>query len=165
MDGHATTASSPKMTPERKNNRRKDILDAAAGRFRYQGYAATTMRDIAHDSGMLAGSRYYHFPSKSGLLLAVHQDCVRRIAGAVDAAIGERDAQKMQTLAEKLLKSDDTITISRKKYLVAVSMLANLAQGQKQRALAIVDNYSQGLFVDKPITLMFHFLIENSKAS
>ncbi len=90
MDGLTTTTSSSKVTQQRKNNRRAVILDAAAGRFRYQGYAATTMRDIAHDAGMLAGSLYYHFPSKSDLLLAVHQEGVRRIAEAVDVAIGEQ---------------------------------------------------------------------------
>jgi len=76
----------------RSNNRRPAILDAAANQFRHQGYAATTMRDIARDAGMLAGSLYYHFPSKSELLLAVHQEGVRRIADAVDQAIGSGGA-------------------------------------------------------------------------
>jgi len=76
----------------RNNNRRDAILDAAAYRFRRQGYAATTMRDIATDSGMLAGSLYYHFRSKSALLLAVHEEGVRRIADAVDKAVDSVDA-------------------------------------------------------------------------
>jgi AcrR family transcriptional regulator len=82
MDGQAAPLHKP-----RSNNRRQAILDAAAYRFRRQGYAATTMRDIATDAGMLAGSMYYHFAAKSALLLAVHQEGVRRIADAVDAAL------------------------------------------------------------------------------
>ncbi len=82
MDGQAAPLQKP-----RSNNRRQAILDAAAYRFRRQGYAATTMRDIATDAGMLAGSMYYHFAAKSALLLAVHQEGVRRIADAVDAAV------------------------------------------------------------------------------
>jgi AcrR family transcriptional regulator len=75
----------------RGNNRRERVLDAAAYRFRRQGYAATTMRDIGGDAGMLAGSLYYHFKSKNALLLAVHEEGVRRIAGAVDAAVADAD--------------------------------------------------------------------------
>jgi len=80
--GHIDDAVRPRI-----NNRRARVLDAAAYRFRRQGYAATTMRDIAADAGMLAGSLYYHFKSKTALLLAVHEEGVRRIADAVDAAV------------------------------------------------------------------------------
>lgn len=76
---------------QRINNRRADVLDAAAYRFRRQGFAATTMRDIAADAGMLAGSLYYHFKSKTALLIAVHEEGVRRIADAVDAAVAAAD--------------------------------------------------------------------------
>ena len=61
MDGHP--AEGNEGIRPRGNNRRAAVLDAAAYRFRRQGYAATTMRDIAADAGMLAGSLYYHFPS------------------------------------------------------------------------------------------------------
>lgn len=88
MDGHRETATEAKP---RANNRRVGILDAAATRFCTHGYAATTMRDIATDAGMLAGSLYYHFSSKSALLIAVHEEGVRRIAEMVDAAISAGD--------------------------------------------------------------------------
>lgn len=93
MDGQIETQAAAHKIQPRSNNRRFAILDAAAKQFRYQGYAATTMRDIARDAGMLAGSLYYHFPSKSELLLAVHEEGVRRIADAVDQAIATRDAK------------------------------------------------------------------------
>jgi AcrR family transcriptional regulator len=91
MDGQAVSdaAATPDEVRPRTNNRRARVLDAAAYRFRRQGFAATTMRDIGADAGMLAGSLYYHFKSKSALLLAVHEEGVRRIADAVDAAVGE----------------------------------------------------------------------------
>ena len=89
MDGQSHPAGAAKP---RSNNRRTQILDAAALRFRTQGYAATTMRDIATDAGMLAGSLYYHFSSKSQLLIAVHEEGVKRIADAVDEAIAKSKA-------------------------------------------------------------------------
>ncbi|MBO6520156.1 MAG: TetR family transcriptional regulator [Rhodospirillales bacterium] len=89
MDGQATVDN--ETSKPRVNNRRHGVLDAAAYRFRRQGFAATTMRDIAADAGMLAGSLYYHFKSKTALLIAVHEEGVRRIADAVDAAVAAAD--------------------------------------------------------------------------
>ena len=47
---------------------REGILSAAARLFRYEGYHATTMRDIAQEAGIEAGSIYYHFQSKDQIL-------------------------------------------------------------------------------------------------
>jgi AcrR family transcriptional regulator len=71
----------------RPENRRQQLLDAAAKRFSDQGYANTSMRDIAKDVGMLAGSMYYHFTSKEELLLAIHEEGVRRFAQGIEQAI------------------------------------------------------------------------------
>ena len=43
---------------------REEILAAAARLFRQQGYATTTLRQIAEAAGIKAGSIYYHFGSK-----------------------------------------------------------------------------------------------------
>ncbi len=45
------------------------------------------MRDIAGEAGMLAGSMYYHFPSKNELIAAVYEAGVAEIGAAVDAAV------------------------------------------------------------------------------
>src|ERR1700722_4562672 len=71
----------------RQDNRRAQLLDAAARLFRERGYHATSMRDIAKAVGMLSGSIYYHFDSKEEMLLAVYEEGKRRIADAVDAAV------------------------------------------------------------------------------
>jgi len=71
----------------RQDNRREQLLDAAARLFRERGFHATSMRDIAKAVGMLSGSIYYHFDSKEEMLLAVYQEGERRVAEAVDTAI------------------------------------------------------------------------------
>lgn len=53
------------------SNGRQRVLDAAAERFVVQGYAATTLRQIAGDVGIKAGSIYHHFPSKDALFEAI----------------------------------------------------------------------------------------------
>ncbi len=70
----------------RQDNRREHLLDAAAKQFGSRGFHAVTMRDIASDAGMLAGSVYYHFPSKDDLLIAVYEEGVRRLSEQVDGA-------------------------------------------------------------------------------
>ena len=66
---------------------RERILDAAAKLFRGNGYAATTLRDIADEARMKAGSIYYHFKSKEELLEAVLEIGIRSVHEAVKAAV------------------------------------------------------------------------------
>ncbi|MDJ0948600.1 MAG: TetR/AcrR family transcriptional regulator [Alphaproteobacteria bacterium] len=76
-----------KRVVRRQGNRRALLLEAAARQFLHQGYAAASMRDIAADAGMQPGSIYYHFPSKAELLVAVHEEGMRRITEAVAQAL------------------------------------------------------------------------------
>jgi TetR/AcrR family transcriptional regulator, cholesterol catabolism regulator len=79
----------------RQDNRRVQLLDAAARLFCERGFHATSMRDIAKAVDMLSGSIYYHFNSKQEMLLAVYGEGARRIGELVDAAIaGEIDPWK-----------------------------------------------------------------------
>jgi AcrR family transcriptional regulator len=71
----------------RPDNRRVQLLDAAARLFCQRGFHATSMRDIAKSAAMLSGSIYYHFSSKQEMLLAVYAEGARRIGELVDAAI------------------------------------------------------------------------------
>jgi AcrR family transcriptional regulator len=50
---------------------RADILEAARARFAQQGYAATTLRQVAGDAGVDAALVHYFFGSKNGLFAAV----------------------------------------------------------------------------------------------
>jgi len=52
--------------------RRDMILIAASQLFAQHGFDATSMRDIAKISGILAGSIYHHFKSKAEIFLAAH---------------------------------------------------------------------------------------------
>jgi AcrR family transcriptional regulator len=57
-----------KPTGTASPDRRRELLDTAARVFAAQGYNATTVRKIADEAGMLAGSLYYHFDSKESML-------------------------------------------------------------------------------------------------
>ena len=66
---------------------RAKLIAVSARLFAKGGFEATSMRDIAGRSGMLAGSMYYHFPSKNDLIAAVYEAGVAEIGAAVDEAL------------------------------------------------------------------------------
>lgn len=60
----------PKISDERRAERRAQILEGAWSCFQRQGLHATTMDDIVRASGLSAGAVYSYFPSKEELILA-----------------------------------------------------------------------------------------------
>ncbi|MFD3533858.1 TetR/AcrR family transcriptional regulator [Streptomyces sp. NPDC058664] len=67
--------------------RRRELLDTAAEVFAAQGYDATTVREIAHAAGMLAGSLYYHFDSKESMLDEILSAFLSELWGRYDAVL------------------------------------------------------------------------------
>lgn len=76
--------TSPRVDRAAPVNGRDRVLDAAAARFVTQGYDATTLRQIAADVGIKAGSIYHHFDSKDELFTAVLQQGIDVMAAAFD---------------------------------------------------------------------------------
>lgn len=54
---------------ERAEDRRAQILEAAARCFASKGFHLTTMDDVAAESGLSKGSLYWHFENKDDLLI------------------------------------------------------------------------------------------------
>jgi AcrR family transcriptional regulator len=83
------TTASDISTTETTESR---IWGAAAKLFYDKGYHATTMRDIASEVGIKAGSLYNHFPGKQDILLRIslqttrelHEGAVARLEGITD---------------------------------------------------------------------------------
>ena len=74
------------------------IRAAASELFFEQGYHATTVRQIATQAGVRAGSVYNHFDSKEDLLFRIASETMEEmIAGARDAVSGcSDDAQRLR---------------------------------------------------------------------
>jgi len=95
------------------DSRLPQVLNAAARLFRAQGFASTTVRNIAGAAGMLPGSLYCHFATKEALLIAVYIKGVEQISGAVlDAVAGIADPwERLQVACEAhldaILRDDD----------------------------------------------------------
>jgi AcrR family transcriptional regulator len=71
------------------DERRNQIMLAAAELFVKRGYAGTSIRDIAERVGLLAGSVYHHFRSKEEILLAVNHEGFRQLTARVRQIVVE----------------------------------------------------------------------------
>jgi AcrR family transcriptional regulator len=74
-------------TGTKSGRTRERVLHAAAQAFRGTGYALTSLRQIAENAGMQAGSLYYHFANKDELVEAVLDEGVLGAQRAAMAAI------------------------------------------------------------------------------
>jgi AcrR family transcriptional regulator len=61
----------PRVSAEHLTNRRRQILDAAAGCFARNGFHRTSMQDIVKESGLSAGLIYRYFTGKEEMILAI----------------------------------------------------------------------------------------------
>ncbi len=68
---------------------RERVLISAARIFSVQGYAGTTMRDVAKEAGLQAGSLYDYYPSKDLLIEAVLDMGIHGVSNAVYSTIAE----------------------------------------------------------------------------
>lgn len=93
------------------------VLQAAARQFREQGYAATTLRDIARAAGMLPGSLHYRYASKEDILSALMERAIDRlIEGVLGAAAAATDPLERLRLAivehvRILLSREDSVYV------------------------------------------------------
>lgn len=68
---------------------RARLLNAALELFASRGYAATSVDAIAEAAGVSAGLLYYHFASKTALLVAIFEQSLTDVQATFAAADGE----------------------------------------------------------------------------
>ncbi len=67
--------------------RREEIIGVASATFAQRGYTNTSMRDIADALGLLAGSLYSHFRSKSEILRLILEPLLELLIPAQEAIL------------------------------------------------------------------------------
>jgi len=82
-------STAPRVTKARINNRRDQLVAAAARLLQQQSFDRSSMRAIAAMAGMQGGSVYYHFRSKEELFQAVNEAALEHVEQAVRAAIDD----------------------------------------------------------------------------
>jgi len=133
--------TAPERAP-RQDNRRQLLLDAAAALICRRGFHGTSMRDIGRATDMLAGSIYYHFPSKDELLVAIYTEGVRRIAERVDAAVA-RAKDPMKRLEAACVAHLEMLLTDSDYAQVVVRVLPEDVPAVSARLTALRDDYEE----------------------
>jgi AcrR family transcriptional regulator len=84
----------PKVTPEHRDARRRQILDGARRAFGRFGYEAATVPRLEEETGLSRGAIFSYYPSKLDLFLALAEEDQARllevwIEGGFDALVRE----------------------------------------------------------------------------
>lgn len=93
------------------------VLQAAARLFRDQGYAATSLRDVARAAGMLPGSLHYRYATKEDILSALMERAIDRliegVLSATAAGIDPLDRMRLAIVAHVriLLSGEDSVYV------------------------------------------------------
>jgi TetR/AcrR family transcriptional regulator len=95
--------STPTRGARRKAQTGAAILDAAEQLFRRQGFAATTLDEIAATADVSVGSVYVHFQTKAGLYLAL----VEQALDLNEAAMAQVAAAGLDSPLERVLAAGD----------------------------------------------------------
>ncbi len=100
-----TRPAAVRPTPKAEETRGR-ILRAALGLFQQQGFAETTMREIAREAGVATGAAYYYFPSKEAIVMAFYWETQAETDAAVEKRLkGLRDLRsRVRALIELKLE-------------------------------------------------------------
>jgi AcrR family transcriptional regulator len=121
----------------------KRVLDAAAKIFRDYGYAGTTMRAIADEADLKAGSIYYHYESKDDLISAVLDIGIRAVTETVDAALAALpDTATGRERIETAIRAHLTAIIEVGDYTLATRrVFGQVPEGIRQQNMRLRDSY------------------------
>lgn len=111
--------------------RRRELADAACRVIAHNGMSATTLADVADESGWSIGSIRHYFPNKDALIAAA----LWRIGERVDERIRDRTAGGM-TMKELRIAATELLPLDAERREEAQVHLAFLAQAAVVPALA-----------------------------
>jgi AcrR family transcriptional regulator len=89
----------PSLRAEQVRQTRAALIGAARRLFGKDGFAATSVEDVAHAARLTTGALYHHFPNKTALFESVFEDVhADLLAASVEAASGAHDELELLSL-------------------------------------------------------------------
>ncbi|MFK0143385.1 TetR/AcrR family transcriptional regulator [Streptomyces murinus] len=95
----------PRLTPERRQAKRAEIVAAARRCFSRDGFHQTSMPDIAAEAGVSAGAPYRYFVGKDEIILAIAGDAFRLIFTPIEQLAASTTAATVGDLVTASLKA------------------------------------------------------------
>lgn len=148
----------PKISPRARRalaeERRKQILDAAARVFAQKGYERATIADIARAAGIAEGSIYNYFKNKNDLLISIPRHAIQPTVEVMRARMASfsSDAlppeQMLTTLVQNMIA---TLQQNTHLFRILLSTLPTMPQTARTQylnqailyALTILESYFQ----------------------
>ena len=152
-NGQVPAAKKKTTTANASPERRRELLDTAAEVFAAHGYNATTVRRIADEAGMLAGSLYYHFDSKESMLDEILSSFLTELWDGYDAvlAAGLGPRETIEALVTESFREIDrhraAVAIYQKesRHLAAQPRFGYLADSQQKFEKAWLGTLERGV--------------------
>lgn len=82
----------PRISEERREARRGEIVDAARRCFARRGFHQTSMPELLAEAGVSAGAFYRYFASKDEVILEIAGEAFRMLTGAIDERFADDPA-------------------------------------------------------------------------
>ena len=103
----SNTPRARRTQAERRAESRKAVLDAATELFSRQGYAETSLEDIAERCGLTIRPIYHYFGNKKALFAAVNEQMEQRILDSMDVGGGSSEEGLKESWRAFLALCDD----------------------------------------------------------
>lgn len=94
----------PRVTDQHREDRRRQILDAAWTCFARNGFHKTSMPDVFAESGLSSGAVYSYFPSKEALITAIAEVSTEQLVLALGRWIEDEDLPPFAEFLPRLLE-------------------------------------------------------------
>lgn len=129
---------------ERNSVTRDRLLDVSARLFREKGFAATTIREIAHATGFKSASIYYHMVDKGELLFVICRQALLDVIEAVEQ-VASADAPMIER-CEQLIRTHLNVMLGeRDRHAVMLAEMKSLSSGRLTELLALRDQYESNV--------------------
>ncbi|MFV0526671.1 MAG: TetR/AcrR family transcriptional regulator [Acidimicrobiales bacterium] len=134
--GRQINTAAPRRVPvtARGEDKRARIIEAAGLLLAAQGYAGTTLADIAKAAGTFAGSLYYHFESREELAIEV---LTQGVVVAIDHTTNALDALPADASARLRLETAIRAHVESILHRSPAALAAARAIGQLPPAVAV----------------------------
>ena len=126
---------------------RRQIQEAAKKLIASQGYAATTVRQIAKSVSMKGGSLYYHFGGKEEILFSILDEGNRRLLDVATQALATEHKNALDLLRRVIREHIRILAQDPAQFMVVTRELERLRGARRQRIIAQRDRY-EGIIED-----------------
>ena len=128
----------PETRRRRKAERPQEIIEAAFLEFSKNGYAVTTLDQVAERAGVTKGTIYVYFESKEHLFISMVHEAVKATMDTVEDIFERHDGSTADLLREQFSFIYDHIVQDRRRREVVRMLIA-----EASRFPALADRYYQ----------------------